>query len=73
MTSMPIMRTGVAAVILAAAAVVQGCSPQPGAMVATTQQSMVPANRAFTGIYSGNDWYEALDTAMTSDSGGGGE
>jgi len=65
------MRTGVAAVILAAAAVVQGCGSQPSAMMATTQQAMVPTGSPYTGTYSGGEWYDALDAAMTSDYGGG--
>ena len=74
MTSMPIMRTGVAAVILTAAVVVRGCSSQPGAKIATTQQSMVPAaSSPYTGVYSGDEWYETLDATMTSDQGGGGD
>ena len=71
MTSMPVLRIGMAAVVLGAAALVQGCTPQPSAMMATTQQTMVPAKSAYTGVYSGEEWYQSLNSAMTSDNGGG--
>jgi hypothetical protein len=41
-------------------------------MLATTQQSIGPAASGYyTGIYSGDEWTEALNAAMTSDYGGG--
>ena len=63
-----IIRFGTLAVLLSTAALIQGCnSPN---LFTGTQQAAAPGS---TGIYSGSDWDAALNAAMTTDSGGGGE
>lgn len=68
MTINPIIRAGTLAVLLSTAAFVQGCSTL--SVPTGPQQAMAPGD---TGIYSGGDWDAALNAAMTTGSGGGGD